>query len=172
MPEHFCINWINMSLRKKPWNRTNQPVYAVSTRMGDESNMHIVSYVTPISMNPKQYIVGLYHGTKSLSLAEESPCFVLQLLHEEQYPLIRLLGQQSGHTINKIQRLQKRKLLSVWHDFFILKDALAVLLLNGRSTFEGGDHRGFLCDVTDYKNLNEGAPLTLDYLRAKKIIRG
>lgn len=161
-----------MSMRKKPWNRTNQPVFAVSTRFGDESNMHIVSYVTPISMQPKQYVVGLYHGTKSLELAEQSSCFVIQLLREEQYPLIRLLGQQSGHTINKIERLKKRDALTVWHDFFILKDALAVILLTVRCTFEGGDHRGFLCDVTDYKNLNEGRPLTLDYLRAKKIIRG
>lgn len=161
-----------MSMRKKPWNRTSQPVYAVSTRFGDESNMHIVSYVTPISMQPKQYIVGLYHGTKSLELAEQSSSFVLQILREEQYPLIRLLGQQSGHTINKIERLKKRGLLNAWHDFFILKDALAVIFLTVRSAFEGGDHRGFLCDVTDFKNLNEGTPLTLDYLREKKMIRG
>lgn len=39
------------------------------------------------------------------------------------------------------------------------------------SSFEGGDHKGFLCDVIAYKNLNEGNILTLDTLREKKMIR-
>ena len=39
------------------------------------------------------------------------------------------------------------------------------------STFNGGDHEGFLCDVIDFKNLNEGETLTLDVLRAHKLIR-
>jgi hypothetical protein len=39
------------------------------------------------------------------------------------------------------------------------------------SSFEGGDHKGFLCDVIAYKNLNEGETLSLDTLRKHKMIR-
>ena len=39
------------------------------------------------------------------------------------------------------------------------------------SSFEGGDHKGFLCNVVAYKNLNEGNELTLDTLREKNLIR-
>jgi flavin reductase (DIM6/NTAB) family NADH-FMN oxidoreductase RutF len=134
--------------------------------------MHIISYVTPISMQPKQYIVGIYHGTKTLELVEKKPVFILQLLDEKQSNLIPLLGKQSGHTINKLERLRKRKLLAEWNGFPILKEALSVIQLKISATLEGGDHKVFLCDVMAYKNFNEGTPLTLDYLREKKIIRG
>jgi len=123
-------------------------------------------------MQPKQYVVGIYHGTKTLELVEKNPVFILQLLSEKQYPLIRLLGQQSGHRINKIEKLQKRGLITEWNHFPVLKEALALLQLKIISTFEGGDHRGFLCDVLAYKNVHEGKSLTLDYLRGKKLIRG
>jgi flavin reductase (DIM6/NTAB) family NADH-FMN oxidoreductase RutF len=153
--------------RKKPWNRTNQPVYSVST----QHNMHICTYVTPVSMQPKRIMVALYHGTQTLTNAEMQPQFVLQLLAQQQYRLVNLLGKQSGKTINKIERLQKRGLLADWNDFYILKDALAVLLLQPVATFDGGDHKGFVCDVIAWKNLNDGEALTLDDLRARKLIR-
>jgi flavin reductase (DIM6/NTAB) family NADH-FMN oxidoreductase RutF len=161
-----------MSLRKKPWNRTSQPVYATCSGSEGDFNMHIISYATPISMQPKQYIVGIYHGTKSLELIEKNPVFILQLLDQQQSNLIQLLGKQSGRSINKIERLRKRKLLSAWNDYPVLTDALSVLQLKVSSTLEGGDHKVFLCEVMAWKNLNEGTPLTLDYLREKKIIRG
>jgi flavin reductase (DIM6/NTAB) family NADH-FMN oxidoreductase RutF len=70
-----------------------------------------------------------------------------------------------------MERLEKRKLITEWNGFPVLKDALAVILLSAISSFPGGDHTGFLCDVVQYKNLNEGDPLTLDTLRAHKLIR-
>jgi flavin reductase (DIM6/NTAB) family NADH-FMN oxidoreductase RutF len=161
-----------MSLRKKPWNRTNQPVFAISSKYGEENNMHIATYVTPISMQPKQYIAGIYHGTKTLELIEKEKQLVLQILNEDQYSLVNLLGKQSGYKVNKNHRLQKRGLITWWENFPILKDALAVILLQIKDTMEGGDHRIFLCDVFAHKNINEGTPLTLDFLREKKIIRG
>ena len=161
-----------MSMRKKPWNRTDQPVYSISSKIGDQYNMHIATYVTPISMQPKQYVVGIYEGTRTLELVEQQPVFVLQLLAAHQYNLVNLLGKQSGHQIDKVQRLQKRKLLDQWKDFFILKDALSVVLLQGQKLIESnGDHRIYVCDVIAWKNLNQGDVLTLDYLREKKMIR-
>ena len=162
-----------MSMRKKPWNRTDQPVYSISSKNGDQYNMHIATYVTPISMQPKQYVVGIYEGTRTLKLMEQQPIFVLQLLAAHQYNLVNLLGKQSGHEIDKIQRLQKRKLLTEWKDFFILKEALSVVLLKSKTLLDrNGDHQIFVCDVIAWKNLNEGDALTLDCLREKKVIRG
>jgi flavin reductase (DIM6/NTAB) family NADH-FMN oxidoreductase RutF len=97
--------------------------------------------------------------------------FVLQLLADKQYRLVNLLGKKSGKLINKISRLQKRNEIIAWNDFYVLKNCLAVIHLKAISHFEGGDHEMFLCDVVAYKNLNEGAVLTLDSLREKKLIR-
>ncbi len=157
---------------KRPWNRVNLPVYSISSTDGNGNfNMHIITYANQISMNPKRFVCCIYEGTKTLENVITHQQFVLQLLSEKQYRLVDLLGKKSGHQTNKIERLEKRKLITEWNGFPVLKDALAVMLLNAISSFPGGDHTGFLCDVTQYKNLNEGHPLTLDTLRAHKLIR-
>ena len=158
-------------IKKKPWNRVNLPVYSISSKTSDNNNMHIITYASQISMKPKRFICGVYHGTQTLSNIEESSEFILQLMADTQYRLVDLLGKKSGKDINKISRLQKRNELIKWNDFYILKNCLAVMQLKVISSFEGGDHKGFLCDVITYKNLNGGKVLTLDTLREKKLIR-
>ena len=158
-------------IRKKPWNRVNLPVYSISSKSAENNNMHIITYASQISMQPKRFICGIYHGTQTLLNVEKSGEFVLQLLADNQYRLVDLLGKKSGKVIDKISRLIKRNELIKWNDFYVLKNCLAVMHLKVISSFEGGDHKGFLCDVVAYKNLNEGEALTLDRLREKKLIR-
>jgi flavin reductase (DIM6/NTAB) family NADH-FMN oxidoreductase RutF len=157
--------------KKKPWNRVNLPVYSVSSKTANNENMNIITYASAVSMQPKRMMVAIYHGTQTLINAEANPHFVLQLLAADQYNLVNQLGKQTGKTINKIQRLEKRKLLTDWNGFKVLKDALAVMELQAINQMEGGDHRMFLCDVTAYKNLNDGEPLTTTILHEKGIIR-
>lgn len=158
-------------IRKKPWNRVNLPVYSISSKTADNSNMHIITYASQISMQPKRFICAIYHGTQTLINIENSGEFILQLLAVSQYRLVDLLGKKSGKVIDKTGRLQKRNELETWNGFYVLKNCLAVMHLKVISSFEGGDHKCFFCDVVAYKNLNEGNELTLDTLREKKLIR-
>lgn len=159
-------------MQKRPWNRINLPVYSISSHDGNgQFNMHIITYASQISMQPKRFLCGIYRGTKTLDNLTDHPQFVLQLLASHQYRLTDLLGKKSGKQIDKMARLEKRKLLSDWKGYKVLSECLALLELKVISTFDGGDHIGFLCDVVDYKNLNEGTPLTLDILREHKLIR-
>lgn len=157
--------------RKKPWNRIDLPVYSISSKIGDNTNMHIITYATAITMQPKRFICGIFHDTQTLANVEASGEFVLQLLADQQYRLVDLLGKKSGKTIDKISRLQKRKALIQWNGYPVLKDCLAVMHLKVINGFEAGDHKCFLCDVVAYKNLNDGAALTLNILRSHKMIR-
>jgi flavin reductase (DIM6/NTAB) family NADH-FMN oxidoreductase RutF len=157
---------------KKPWNRIDLPVYSICSRRKDgRFNMHIITYASQISMKPKRYICGVFEGTQTLSNLQEDPHFVLQLLSASQYRLVDLLGKKSGKYIDKLKKLEKRKLLTEWKGFPVLKDALAVMELKTMKHFSGGDHEAFLCDVLSYSNLNEGEPLTLNVLRKHKLIR-
>jgi flavin reductase (DIM6/NTAB) family NADH-FMN oxidoreductase RutF len=157
---------------KRPWNRVNLPVYSISSSDGKgHHNMHIITYATQISMQPKRFVCGVFHGTQTLANIQQYPFFVLQLLSAHQYRLIDLLGKKSGKDTDKIARLEKRKLLTQWKTYLVLKEALAVIELKVINSFEGGDHAGYVCEVTDYKNLREGPPLTLDILREHKMIR-
>lgn len=157
--------------RKKPWNRVSLPVYSISSQAGNVYNMNIITYVTAISMKPKRFACCIYEGTRTLELVASSGRFVLQILSAGQYRLVKLLGMQSGHDIDKLARLQKRGLLTNWNGYPVLSGALALMELSVISSMDGGDHRLFICDLVAWKNQQEGDTLTLDILREKKLVR-
>ena len=156
---------------KRPWNRVNLPVYSISSKAGNNENMHIITYASQISMQPKRFVCGIYNGTQTLENVQQNGEFILQLLSATQYRLVDLLGKKTGKKIDKISRLKKREELAAWNGYAVLKNCLAVMQLKVISHFDGGDHQGFLCDMIAYKNLNEGDVLTLDVLREHKLIR-
>lgn len=156
---------------KKPWNRINIPVYSVCSRYGEKQNMHICTYVSAVSMQPKRFMVALFKGSLTLEIVEKNQHFVLQLLEETQYRLVDLLGRKSGRDLDKIAVLKKRKVTTEWKKFIVLQDALAWMELTVISSIDAGDHVMMLCDLVAAKNVREGNPLTLDTLREKKLIR-
>jgi flavin reductase (DIM6/NTAB) family NADH-FMN oxidoreductase RutF len=158
-------------IRKKPWNRVNLPVYSISSRFDNMYNMNICTYTSAVSMKPKQLMVAIYNDTKTLEIVNNSTTFILQLLAAKQYRMVDLLGKKSGKNIDKISRLEKRKLIAEWNGYKILKDALALIEFEVVNTMQAEDHTLFLCTVIDYKNLNEGEALTLDNLREHRLIR-
>jgi len=158
--------------RKKPWNRVNLPVYSISSKGADgKENMHIITYATAVSMQPKRFICAVYQNTRTLANLQENPHFVLQILAAGQHRIVDLLGKKSGFEVDKISRLQKRGILTNWNGFAVLKDCIAVMEMKIIGEINGGDHTCFLCDVVAHKNLNDGEALTLDELRKHNIIR-
>jgi flavin reductase (DIM6/NTAB) family NADH-FMN oxidoreductase RutF len=132
--------------------------------------MNICSYVTPVSMKPKRYIVAIYKNTKTLELTKQNPQFLLQILAENQYNLINLLGKKSGFQINKIDKIKEP--VEFYNDTFAyLSQSLAYIHLRVLNWLDTGDHWCALCAVVAHKNLNPGKPLSLELLKKKKIIR-
>ncbi len=162
---------------KRPWNRVDLPVYSISSKaVNGNANMNIITYAQAVSMQPKQFVCAIYQNTQTLSNVQENPHFVLQILSTHQYRLVELLGKNSGKYINKIERLAKRKIVTDWKGFPILKDCIAVIEMKAhplkiQSGQDIPDHSLFLCDVLSYKNLNTGEALSLNILREKNLIR-
>lgn len=117
-------------------------------------------------------MVAIYKGTKTLELTTKNSTMILQLLSEKQYNLINLLGQHSGFTTNKVERLKKRNFIKSWKNFSVLKEALSFIELKTLNRIDAGDHILHICDVVSFCNNLPGEPLTLDLLRKKKLIRG
>ena len=159
-----------MSLRQKPWNRTDHPLYSISVTDESGTNMNLVSYVSAVSMKPKRFAVAVYKNTRTLSMLLRQKTFVLQLLSERQFVLARLLGKTSGFRIDKLRSLQRKKALDNWEGHPVLCEALALMELKQIRHLDAGDHVLFLCEVIRWKNRNEGNPLTLSILSEKKII--
>ena len=156
---------------KRPWNIPDMPVYSIASMGKNKLNMNICTYVTAVSMKPKRYAVAIYHGTKTLQNVKASGVFTLQLLHEDQYRLVNVLGKKSGKQYDKEQYLAKRKLLTDWKERQVLKDAVAWLLMEVISVQTAGDHDLFLCEVKAWKTLNSGKVLTVSDLNKKGIVR-
>ena len=57
-------------IRVKPWNRVDGPIYSLATTAEGKGNLNICSYVTPIAMKPKRFIIGVYKDTKTLANLE------------------------------------------------------------------------------------------------------
>ena len=156
---------------KKPWNRTDLPVYSVSSFHAGAGNMHICTHVSAVSLQPKRFMVALYKGSRTLQLVERERRFILQLLAAGQHRLIPLLGRTSGHDTDKLATLARRGLLTRWEGAAVLDEALAWMHLSVTGTMDAGDHVLTLCDVDRYRNHREGQPLTLDILRQRGMIR-
>ena len=165
---------------KKPWNLVNVPVYSIATMPEGTVNMNICTYVSAVSMKPKRYMVAIYHNTKTHEIASQTGIFVLQLLSESQYGLVKNFGQKSGIQFDKHAFLMRKNKLKDqnnpyslidWEDHMILKNSVAVLKLKAIQIIPAGDHDMFLCDVISHENLNDAPILDLDVLRSKKLIR-
>lgn len=156
---------------KKPWNRVDLPVYSVSSRDGEDGNMHVCTFVSGVSMSPKRFMVALYKGTRTLELVERNPLFVLQLLAEDQARLVTLLGRRSGRDTDKLALLAKRGLTTRWKGFTVLSEALAWMELRVIDRMDAGDHVMTLCDLESHRNVREGDALTIDFLRARGLVR-
>lgn len=155
---------------KRPWNQIDEAVYSLVTQADGQANMNICTYVSPVSMQPKLYAIAVYRNTHTLSLLEKSEQAVLQFLAADQYRLVRVLGQKTGKTYDKLKYLQKKDWLEQWKAFPVLKNTAARLLLRKQQRMEAGDHVLFLFGVESWQASHPDI-LTLRTLTQHNIIR-
>jgi flavin reductase (DIM6/NTAB) family NADH-FMN oxidoreductase RutF len=156
---------------RKPWNIPNLPVYSLSTKGSKGDNMNICTYVTAVSLEPKLYLVAIYDNTLTLENVKGSKLVVLQLLHEQHFGLVKMLGQKSGKVVNKMSWLDKKGMLEEWQTFPVIKESCAyVLLKKSKHIAFKGDHELFLFEVIKHKSIAPNC-LTTGLLRQKNIIR-
>jgi flavin reductase (DIM6/NTAB) family NADH-FMN oxidoreductase RutF len=123
-------------------------------------------------MEPKQMLVALYHGTKTLENVEKNKAGLLQLLPESLATVVRTCGQESGHATDKIARLQKRFELQYYNGWPYFALAAGYLELDFVNLIEtGGDHTLGVATVKTHKNLHDVPILTTDYLKLHKFTR-
>ncbi len=159
------------SLRTRPWNRAPQQVYSLSTTNNGVINMNICTYVTPITMKPKQFVIGVYHNTQTYDNLKTTHEGLLQLLGADQTYLITPLGKKSGSTYNKHTYLTSHHTLEFIQTFAYLKHSLAYIHIKVKKWLPESDHDIIIAEVISWKNLRHGTPLTTTYLKDQKIIR-
>lgn len=156
---------------KRPWNLIDAPVYSLATHIDGRPNMNICTYVSAVSMQPKQYAVAVYHGSHTQAGVQRGQPVVLQLLAADQYGLVRSLGHRSGRDTDKLAPLRKKGHLADWQGHPVLSAAVALLLLEPLDRLAAGDHDLWLMEVLRHQVQRDTPPLTLDELRRRKLIR-
>ena len=158
---------------RKLWNRPDDAVWSLSTLSADGvPNMNICTYVSAISLDPKLLMVAVYHGTQTRTNIAVGGTVLLQLLSQELAPVVRVCGQMSGKTINKIARLQKRYDIQQVDGFSYFKAAAGYMTLEIEQIIKtSGDHDLLISKVIKAKNLADVPLLTTTYLKAEKYIR-
>ena len=156
---------------RRPWNIPDVPVYSLATTGPEGLNMNICTYVSAVSMKPKQYLVAVYKNTRTLENLTNGSTAVLQLLDRSQASLVNPLGKKSGRNFQKQRYLEKKNLLTDWKHFRVLKDAVALIELKTIDCFDtGGDHLLYCFEAIGYKTNKEVHVLTLGQLIKKGII--
>lgn len=156
---------------KRPWNLIDAPVYSLLSHVDGRPNMNICTYVSAVSMQPKQYAVAVFHGSHTQQGVHKGQPLVLQLLADDQYGLVRALGHRSGRDHDKLAPLRKKDLLHTWEGHPALRQAVALLLLEPLDMLPAGDHDLWLMEVRRHSVQRDAPPLTLDALRRRKLIR-
>lgn len=160
----------NIYSMQRPWNLPSYPVYSLTTYSGDQVNMNVCTYVSALSMNPKIIGIALYENTKTLDNMLNSEMAILQLLHKDQFPLVRMLGKKSGLHWDKDTWLHKKERTTLWLGYPVLANCSAYMELKKKDNLKTGDHTLFLFEVKRFKSCNSDL-LTTQILSEKKIIR-
>lgn len=155
---------------QRPWNLPSFPVYSLATYEGQNANMNICTYVTAVSMQPKIMAIAVYENTKTLENLRLGSEAVLQLLHPDQWNLVRVLGKKSGLHYDKSSWLKKKQLICEWQGYPVLEGSAAYMQLNQKDVLITGDHHLHLFEVMKFKTLKSDV-LTTQMLNDKKIIR-
>jgi flavin reductase (DIM6/NTAB) family NADH-FMN oxidoreductase RutF len=158
---------------RKLWNRPNDAVWSLST-MSEKgvANMNICTYVTAVSLEPKLMMVAVYKNTQTLQNVAVGKTVLLQLLGEDLAPVVRVCGQMSGKSIDKISRLKKRYELLEESELSYFKEAAGFMLLEVEQLIEtSGDHDLLVGKVIKAKNLYNKTILTTTYLKINGYIR-
>lgn len=168
---------------KKPWNVPDLPVYSLMTECDGRVNMNICTYVSAMSMSPKRYAIGVYYNTKTLENIQKGATVVLQLLSQEQWPVVRNLGQKSGMNMNKHEFLSRKNqgdkehphkqpyACIRWNEHVVLQHALAYVELETVWHQSAGDHELYLFEVKRHTTNKQEIPLMISHLRENGLVR-
>jgi len=127
--------------KRKPWNAVDEQVYSISSSSKEGvSNMNIATYVVPVTMSPKQYLIAVYRDTQTHSnIFKTKKPFLLQALSKDQIHLVRVLGKKSGKVYNKSKYIDEQP-TAIYKDKTYLLNSSFVLSCTPKEYITLGDH--------------------------------
>lgn len=164
---------MKLNKKRRPWNTVSEQIYSLSSvSKNGVNNMNIATYVTPVTMKPKRYLIAIYRGTKTHdNIFKTNKPFLLQALSESQFSLVKIFGKKSGLKVNKENLIKKKKLnFKHYNSLIYLTDCYFVLYLLPENYFKLGDHDLVVARVEKIVLQNHVSELTTRNLQTLGII--
>jgi len=157
---------------KRLWNRADYPVWSLSSYdpAGQQHNMNICTYAMPACLEPKEYMIAVYHNTHTHELLQKHPYMLMQLLSPEHHDVVRRFGFQSGKTKSKFNRL-KHTVSYTDENFAYMEDVRGIWYGEVLDWMSAADHDIARVRILWSKNLHSGDPLLISELKDRGIIR-
>lgn len=164
---------MNKIKKRRPWNSVSEQVYSISSKNSEGIiNMNIATYITPITMDPKRYLVAVYRNTQThKNIFNTHEPFLLQALDYSQAYLVKTFGKKSGLKINKESYLKKKNILCQYYNSLMyLTESYFVLSLLPETYINLGDHDLIVARVEKIVIKNDVSGLTTHDLQKLGII--
>lgn len=164
---------MNQNKKRRPWNSVHEQVYSISSTNSEGIvNMNIATYVTPVTMTPKRYLIAVYRNTQThKNLFNTYQPFLLQALTCSQISLVTTLGKKSGLHINKELYLKKKNILyKQYNSLLYLTESYFTLSLVPETYINLGDHDLIIARVEKTIIQNDVPGLTTHDLQESGII--
>ena len=134
-------------------------LYIVMCKDGDEVNGFTANWLSQVSFEPPMLVVSVENNTKSLPMMLHSRTFTVNVLHTDQRGLAGALGKSALKFPDKLQDID----YSIEDGTYpILKEGLAWVACEVRSSVEAGDSTLLVAEVVNAGVLAEGQPLTMN----------
>ena len=160
------------------------PVFALSTNVvninsttdSHKTNVCMVSYAAPVSINPPKFAMGVYKGTMSHETFMKTRRGVLAVLRPQHRALAKLLGKTSGRDVDKSKSIKELGFDSVCvYEHEVIATAAGVVELvwpDGNEAVDCGDHEVVICDVKRHWTapdvVQDNACVALDVLSVRE----
>ena len=135
-------------------------IYILTTHHKNEINGMIISWVSPISYKPPLIMVAIHPNRYSHHLVEQSGCFALHVVAQDQTGLLdNFKGFDSEAKFKSIQWTEGKMGCPV------LNDCVAYIECEVKETLTPGNHTLFLGEIKQAQVFSNHKPMsTLDYL--------
>jgi flavin reductase (DIM6/NTAB) family NADH-FMN oxidoreductase RutF len=120
-----------------------RPMVIVTVAAGDESDGCLVGYHSPISIDPRRYMVCLSTANRTYEIAQRATTLVVHHIEVFQKGIARLFGEETGFEIDKFDRVE-------WHrgpdGVPVLSDIATWWAGRIVEKISLGDHTGFVLE--------------------------
>lgn len=133
-------------------------ISVVTVGRGGAENGLTVSWVSPVSFDPPQFMIAIDQHHYSMDFLQSTKNFAINILREDQQ---RLAGHFARQSMSKEDKLEQVRTHEATTGAAILSDAVAFFDCELTAIHEVGDHYLVIGRVVDAGVLNDGEALTM-----------